>query len=158
MINKKNTVLISAFPGCGKTTSYLKLKEKINILDLDSSCFAKNDFPNNYINHIKENLGKVDIIFVSSHQTVRNALKENNIIFSIYYPSKTRKKEMLESYKMRGNDENFLSLMENNYDIFIENIENEEINGNKIMLENEGNFILNCPLFNSLIKGIVKTN
>ena len=31
------------------------------------------NFPNNYIEHIKENIGKVDYIFVSSHLVVRQA-------------------------------------------------------------------------------------
>ena len=76
------------FLGCGKTTCYIKLKDKLKVLDSDSSTFDKKDFPENYIKHIKENIGKVDIIFVSSHQVVRNAMKENNIPYSIYYPSK----------------------------------------------------------------------
>ena len=87
----KNTHVISAFLGCGKTTAYIKLKDKIDVLDSDSSFFDKKDFPRNYIEHIKSNIGKVDVIFVSSHQIVRNALKENNITFSMYYPSKERK-------------------------------------------------------------------
>ena len=36
----------------------------LNVLDLDSSDFSKSrDFPTNYINAIKKNLGKYDIIF-----------------------------------------------------------------------------------------------
>lgn len=146
------------FLGCGKTTSYVKLKNKIDILDSDSSTFDKKDFPNNYIEHIKENIGKVDIIFVSSHQIVRNAMKENNIRYSMYYPAKRRKKEMLELYKMRGNNEDFIWFLENNFDFFIDNIENEEIDGNKVRLENEGDFILNEPLFDGLVKQIIKEN
>lgn len=144
--------------GCGKTTSYVKLKNKIDILDSDSSTFDKKDFPNNYIEHIKENIGKVDIIFVSSHQVVRNAMKENDIKYSMYYPAKRRKKEMLELYKMRGNNEDFIWFLENNFDFFIDNIENEEIDGNKVRLENEGDFILNEPLFDGLVKQIIKEN
>ena len=147
----KKTVIISAFPGCGKSTAYVKLKNKIDVLDSDSSLFDKKDFPNNYINHIKENIGKVDIIFVSSHQIVRNALKENNIHFSMYYPSKKRKNEMLELYKQRGNNEDFIYFLDNHFDFFIENIENEKIDGLKVKLENEGDFILTDKSFQSLI-------
>nr|MBP3680793.1 hypothetical protein [Clostridia bacterium] len=146
------------FLGCGKTTSYIKLKDKIDILDSDSSTFDKKDFPNNYIKHIKENIGKVDVIFVSSHQIVRNAMKENSIIYSMYYPAKRRKKEMLELYKMRGNNEDFIWFLENNFEFFIDNIEKENIEGAKIRLENEGDFILNDQLFDNLIKQIIKNN
>lgn len=146
------------FLGCGKTTSYIKLKDKIDILDSDSSTFDKKDFPNNYIKHIKENIGKVDVIFVSSHQIVRNAMKENGIIYSMYYPAKRRKKEMLELYKMRGNNEDFIWFLENNFEFFIDNIEKENVEGAKIRLENKGDFILNDQLFDNLIKQIIKNN
>lgn len=146
------------FLGCGKTTSYIKLKNKIDILDSDSSTFDKKDFPNNYIKHIKENIGKVDVIFVSSHQIVRNAMKENGIIYSMYYPAKRRKKEMLELYKMRGNNEDFIWFLENNFEFFIDNIEKENVEGAKIRLENKGDFILNDQLFDNLIKQIIKNN
>ena len=150
----KKTVIISAFPGCGKTTAYIKLKNKIDVLDSDSSLFDKKDFPKNYIEHIKENIGKVDIIFVSSHQVVRNALKENNIHFSIYYPSKKRKSEMLELYKQRGNNEDFIYFLDNHFDFFIDNIEKEDVSGLKIRLENEGDFILTDDYFKNLLNTI----
>ena len=54
-LNKK-AVIISAFPGCGKTETTYKLKNDYKILDLDSSNFDKKDFPQNYINTILENI------------------------------------------------------------------------------------------------------
>ena len=45
------------------------------------------DFPNNYIKHIKENIGKYDYIFVSSHRSVREALDCEGIDYTIVYPS-----------------------------------------------------------------------
>jgi hypothetical protein len=152
----KLTAIISAFPGCGKSTAFNKLKKKINILDSDSSTFDKSDFPNNYIKHIKENIGVADIIFISSHETVRKALQEEGIHYSIYYPSKYRKSEFLELYKQRGNDDNFIKMLDNNFDNFIDSIENEKYNEvNKIKLMNEGEFIGNDEMFMSLTKHIM---
>ena len=144
------THVISAFPGCGKTTTYLNLKEKIKILDSDSSLFDKAYFPTNYIEHIKENIGKVDIIFVSSHKVVRDALNNNNINYTIYYPSKERKKEMMDLYKQRGNNEKFLKFLNDNFESFIDDIDNDNIK-NKIKLKNEGDFILNDKYFNRIL-------
>ena len=62
------TKIISAFPGCGKTTLQRKLKDTLKIIDSDSSTFPKDDFPRNYIEHIKSNIGVQDVIFVSSRQ------------------------------------------------------------------------------------------
>jgi adenylate kinase family enzyme len=151
----KNTVIISAFPGCGKSTAFTKLKKKINILDSDSSTFDKSDFPNNYIKHMKDNIGVADIIFISSHETVRKALKEENIYYTIYYPSKYRKQEFLELYKQRGNNENFIKLLDENFNNFIDSIENDDSKDiNKIKLMNEGDFIGTDEMFNNLLKTI----
>ena len=84
------TRIISAFPGTGKTY-YHKMNPETT-LDSDSSNFSwleapagglvrNPEFPNNYIQHIKENIGKYEIIFVSSHEEVRKALIENCIFF-----------------------------------------------------------------------------
>lgn len=45
------------------------------------------DFPDNYIEHIKESIGKYDYIFVSSHKSVREALDREEIDYTIVYPS-----------------------------------------------------------------------
>lgn len=148
---KRKTFVISAFPGCGKSTAYMKLKSELDVLDSDSSTFDKKDFPNNYIKHIEDNMGKVDIIFISSHETVRKALIEKGIPFYVYYPSKERKKEFLELYERRGNDDNFIKILNNNFDNFIDSIENDKSeNSIKIKLNNEGDFILNDELFKML--------
>lgn len=81
------TYVISAFPAYGKSYCFKKYQDKFTILDSDSSEFSwikdrngnntkerNANFPQNYITHIKNNIGKVDIIFVSSHETVRKAL------------------------------------------------------------------------------------
>lgn len=44
------------------------------------------DFPNNYIQNIKENIGKFDIIFVDSDLKVRESLSKSGIDFVTVYP------------------------------------------------------------------------
>ena len=74
------TRIISAFPGTGKTYFHTH-KGPLATADSDSSHFSwiskgvrHPEFPANYIEHINDLMGKVDYIFVSSHQDVRNAL------------------------------------------------------------------------------------
>ena len=91
-----NTKIYSIFPACGKTWLYEHQEDYgLKILDSDSSEFSwircydaygrpttklrNPDFPNNYIKHIKENIGKYDCIFVSSHKSVREALNAEGI-------------------------------------------------------------------------------
>ena len=76
-----SAIIISAYPACGKTTyfnkhsKYAKGKGTRKILDSDSSKFSwvydedgnKTDerdpnFPNNYIEHIKENILDADLV------------------------------------------------------------------------------------------------
>ncbi|UOE58220.1 hypothetical protein IRB79_27365 (plasmid) [Cytobacillus oceanisediminis] len=130
MVKMKNTKIISGFPAIGK--SYLTQNTELTVLDSDSSNFSwiregerHPDFPNNYIQHIKDNIGKADYILVSSHDIVRKALEENNIAYTLVYPSKELKSMYLERYRNRGNDEKFISFINSNWDKFIEDIEKE---------------------------------
>lgn len=125
------TKIISAFPGTGKTVYHSKHRE--TTLDSDSSNFSwiiyengnkvRNPaFPKNYIDHIKENIGKYEFIFVSSHKEVREALLENCIFFYLVYPDRTRKDEFIKRYKNRGNDEKFVELVSNKWDDWMNEI------------------------------------
>lgn len=129
MDEEKNTLVISAFPGTGKTWCFGNMKQDgFVILDSDSSKFDKSEFPANYIAHIKENLGKADIIFVSSHDTVRDALREEGIEFYVIYPDNTpaHKEHYMKRYAERGSSEAFLKLMDEKWDEFIDSIESHE--------------------------------
>ena len=127
-------IVISAFPGVGK--SYYQQHTDLKVLDSDSSGYSwvvnkgvkerNPDFPRNYIEHIKENLDKVDIILVSSHKEVRHALVRAGVHYVIVYPSVSLKREYLNRYQLRGNDENFVEMMKKNYTSFINEIEKEE--------------------------------
>ena len=110
-----NTKVYSIFPACGKTWLYEHQEDyDLKILDSDSSQFSWKveplkdnqgnllrglqkvrdpDFPNNYIEHIKQNIGKYDCIFVSSHASVRKALDKEGIDFTIVYPESSCKAE-----------------------------------------------------------------
>jgi hypothetical protein len=83
----------------------------------------KSDFPRNYLEHIKSNIGKVDVILVSSHKEVRDALVENNIWFELVYPDPSIKEEFLQRYVDRGSPEKFISLLETNWNNWIGELE-----------------------------------
>ncbi len=119
------TRIISAFPGTGKTMFYNANKEVT--LDSDSSGFSwvrlcggekvrNPEFPVNYINHIKENIGKYEFILVSSHREVRDALKANCLYFYLVYPAQEDKEEYLKRYRDRGSPESFIRLLDENWD------------------------------------------
>lgn len=131
--------IISAFPACGKSYFYENFQNCFNgILDSDSSEFSwvkdkddnntdvrNPDFPNNYIQHIKDNLDKVDIIFVSSHEVVRQTLEDNDINYILVYPDKSLKEKWIERFKKRGNNDGFINFISLNWDNFIDDMDKE---------------------------------
>lgn len=141
----KDTKIISAFPACGKTYVFKNFKDKV-ILDSDSSKFswvivANNkvrhpDFPENYINHIKENIGKVDYILVSSHEEVRRALEKAGIDFYLVYPDKSLKEEWIGRCFLRGSGEGFCQLIADNWDNWIDGLEEDSKKHKSIKLIN----------------------
>lgn len=81
------------------------------------------EFPNNYIEHIRSHIGKADIILVSSHDVVRQALVKSGIPFSLVYPAKECKDTYMKNYRERGNESAFLVFIDANWDQFIDDIE-----------------------------------
>ena len=134
----KDTIVISAFPCCGKSYCYNNYKNDYIMLDSDSSQFSwvkdengqntktrNPDFPFNYIEHINENIGKADFIFVSSHKSVREALKENKIRHISVYPDLTCKEEYLKRAIDRGSSQDFIDMLSKNWLIFYNELHNE---------------------------------
>jgi len=135
----RETMIISAFPGCGKTTCTNTTKE-FTIMDSDSSDFSwikdengnntterNPEFPQNYIRHIFENLGKFEVIFISSHKEVRDALLDLGVQFFLIYPNINLKDEWIYRFRNRGSSESFISKISENWDSYINEI--ESLNG-----------------------------
>lgn len=145
-------IIVSAFPGCGKTTMFNELNGKIKIMVSDSSKFDKTNFPRNYIEHIKENIDNVDIMFISSHEDVRNALENEDIDFDLFYPSIDRKLEFLENYVKRRSNREFIMKVDANWKEWIEGIENNTLKHCHIHKLNRGEFLMNNNLLNRYIQ------
>lgn len=132
----KNTLVISAFPGTGKSyISKLHSDSDLIILDSDSSKFGwivdangtkirKKDWHIDYLNHIIANIGVADIIFVSSHEIVRKILVDNEVFHYVFYPSLDMKDEMVQRYVERNNSAEFINMIRHNYEKFINGIIN----------------------------------
>lgn len=132
-MSKHNTKVISAFPATGKSWLTEELNTKgLTALDSDSSKFSwvsegvrNPDFPNNYILHIKENIGKVDYIFVSSHKEVRDAMNNNLIPYIVIYPHASLYEEYIDRFIKRGNTKEFISFISQRWYSFINELKNE---------------------------------
>lgn len=131
----RKAMIICGFPGVGKTTA---ANNKKNLLDAESSAFShifdpenfgerprNPHFPENYIDFIEENTGEYDLIFVSSHASVREALTARGIQYLIVAPEKELKNEYLIRYLKRGSDIDFIELLNEKWDEFLTGIEND---------------------------------
>jgi hypothetical protein len=125
-----NTMLVSAFPGAGKTyytNSESSYMPQGFAADSDSSKFDKSKFPENYIEHIKQKITEgYARVFISSHKEVREALVLNNLPFVLVYPSKELKQEYINRYYERGSSLEFIRLISNNWDNWIDECKSQK--------------------------------
>ena len=134
----KDTIIISGFPGVGK--SFLG-KNNDDFIDLDSSRYAGEDRWRRYKERIEDALGIYKYIFVSSHQETRDILNELGLKYYVVYPDKNLKEEYLKRYKERKSPDEFIELMDRNFETFIDSIENNSPNGVKVKLTKDGDFL-----------------
>lgn len=139
----KNKLIISGFPGVGK--SYFTEKAKTSVLkncfevyDSDSSKFPKENFPKNYVDYL-ENFYKtpdkeelIKIHFISTHKEVLDELEKRNIGYIIVYPDISLKEEYLNRYKTRGNNDSFIKLLSDNWEMWIKSLEERKADKHKL--------------------------
>jgi hypothetical protein len=113
---KLDTLILSCFPGTGKTWLTEHTAEwQMTAVDCESSRFPKEDFPANYIRYVESLIGTVDVILVSSHKEVRDALHSKGIKFLVVTPLASAKEGYLLRYKDRGSDEAFVQLIDQHW-------------------------------------------
>ena len=163
MSKTTKTIIISAFPGSGKTTFAKKFKGRV--LDLESSDFKwkgdtdvdkvlNQDFPRNYIDTIIDAVKseKYGAIIVSNEFLNFEESKElsdmvENII-AIYplndketgdsrdeYYNDEIKNEFINRYKTMGKPDSFIKFISDNWDKLISDMENSTIPTNHITLQ-----------------------
>lgn len=132
----QRTKVYAGFPGVGKSNFFKNNQAMLKISDSDSSLFSwvynedkvrtrNPEFPANYIAHIKSLISKdYDVVFVSTHSEVIEALIESGIQFEVVYPNRDLKEEYLRRYRERGSDEAFINLLDSKWDMFIDSLEN----------------------------------
>lgn len=151
---KTKILIISAFPGCGKTFFTIKNKSNLKILDLDFYFYhIKNNIKQYFIDLISA-IGIYDIIFVTTHEKIRKFLKKNKLIFYCVFPNKKRKNEFISLYSMRGNCKSFIKDLTINFDNYIDSFQSEN-KKYQIQLNNENEFISNNKKIKELIKKLI---
>lgn len=115
--SNKLGILVSAFPGCGKTWM-AQHSGKYDILDLDSADFHWFDkenrtkniyFPSNYLRYALAELEKYDFVFISTHKEVRDYIREHMVVnqpgkdpYFVVYPEPTESNRGTWLNRIRG--------------------------------------------------------
>jgi hypothetical protein len=150
-------IIVSAFPGCGK--SYCTQHSKTLIThDSDSSNFhflegtkeLNPDWPGNYIQHIAHfrYIKYYDVIFVSSHVEIRKALKRAGLRYLLVYPENGCKNEYLQRYRDRGSPVDFVKRLETNWEDWLQSCWDDDVT-NKLLL-GPGSFLTEESLISAI--------
>jgi hypothetical protein len=131
-------IIISAFPGTGKTTAAGLMKEAV---DLESTPFKfpvdwekgivpteeAEDWVQKYVDQITLLASECgyNFVFVSSHQEVRKELRKREIPFISVIPQADLRDEYMIRYIGRGNDMKFLRNVYDNWFDWLHEYDNE---------------------------------
>jgi hypothetical protein len=124
--------VLCAFPGVGKTYAVEHLNDdplrQMKLLDSDSSTFPKDEFPQNYINHIRSVMN-THFVLVGTHQLVRDALFNACIPYDIVVPHLNCRDEYRQRYLNRtgfNGGEKFAKLLDDNWDAWVMSCHNDK--------------------------------
>jgi hypothetical protein len=123
--------IICGFAGIGK--SYLAINKE-RFVDLESTPFQKNwDLYSDVAIHMQKN-GYTPML--SCHKELRELLKQKGADYVVVLPEKDHKDNYLERYRQRGNNADFIKLLDENFEKWIEEIETTEDSIKKIPAPN----------------------
>lgn len=147
-------MIISAFAGSGKSYATKQLE---NAIDLESSDYQwiyeddvtddvearkgidnrkKNpDFIKDYVDAIEKAKDEYDQVFIAAQPAVLEELVNRNIPFAVAYPTKDSKDTYIQRYIDRGNNEQFVNLMDTNFYNFVDDMMTNKAASKHIVIE-----------------------
>lgn len=136
-------MVISGFPGIGKST-FARSQPKLAIIDCNSEQFGWSDlnkrirnpeWPKNFADFVISKLHQADMICISSHPEVRDALIQQGVHIFLVYPDVAQKEEYLSRYRNRGNSEEYVKRMGEKFKEWIDGMKQQR-GGTHIVLGN----------------------
>jgi hypothetical protein len=141
MTIKLDQIVISAFPGTGKT--YLCAKSRRCLVEKECWEFSKAaNFPENYVSEIKHSIGGADAVFISTNKQALDMLIVDGIPVILVYPVIELKNEYMERYVERGSHPDFIDAMNTYWERWLEEL-NKRSDCKKHVLQ-AGQFIENA--------------
>ncbi|KAH6970444.1 hypothetical protein BKA56DRAFT_496862 [Ilyonectria sp. MPI-CAGE-AT-0026] len=129
----QKAIIISAFPCAGKSWLQHHSHTGYPVLDLDSSRISflgdgkprNPQFKENYLDEIQKFIGQRTVILVSTHEELRNGLKDRGLKYSLVFPERGLKNQWLTRLKKRG-DYGLADLLQEDWDKFITGCMNQK--------------------------------
>jgi len=142
------TTIISTFPGMGAHLYFGEPNTKILHLAANDFKFIKEengtnsehkhpDYPQNYTNEIKSNIGLYDYIFIDSGKTIRESLIDNCIFFFLVYPAEDRREEFLTRLRSQDYPQALIAHIYENWDIIFESLDKYNLSYVNVVVEKE---------------------
>jgi hypothetical protein len=140
-------IIISSFPGCGKTYLMNTHGDKAKMLDalelMGEGQEGEYDY-NKWVDSIMDAVGDYDIVFIPVSERLLDVLNKRNIDYDIFYPSKERRGEFIENMVRKRAFRNDIMMLDRDFDKIVDRIDNIEAeNCYKHKMNEQGHFIGN---------------
>ena len=151
-------IIISSFPGCGKTYLMNTHGDKAKMLDalelMGEGQEGEYDY-NKWVDSIMDAVGDYDIVFIPVSERLLDVLNKRSIDYDIFYPSKERRGEFIENMVRKRAFRNDIMMLDRDFDKIVERLDGiESENCYKHKLEDAGQFIGNQPIIMSYIDSL----
>lgn len=148
------SLIVSAFPGCGKTFFVNITNGKYgeySVVDKDNGSLSTDIDYSNYANEIIDLIGKFDIIFITQYPEVLSHLNKNGYKCVIVAPNNTKycskksksliKQQWFGRFTIRKNTNDWIDLLNNNYEEWTSLSHLQAMQPSEIILLNQNEYI-----------------
>ena len=140
-------IIVSSFPGCGKTYLMHTHGDKAKMLNASNLADKDQDGEYSYdvfADNIMDAVDDYDIVFIPIDEKLLEVFNDRKIDYDIFYPVKDRRKEFLENMVRKRAPRNDIMTLDRNFDKWVDRIDGiESENCYKHKLEHLGEFIGN---------------
>ena len=145
-------IILSSFPGCGKTYLMNTHGDKAKILDAFAALGHEGEPTadtheydyNLFVDAVMREVGKYDIVFIPVGEEYLDAFNKRNIDYDVFYPSKERRGEFIENMVRKRMKPQGIMMLDRDFDKMVDRIDNIEAeNCYKHKMNEQGHFIGN---------------
>jgi hypothetical protein len=118
------TVLCAAFCGTGKT--HICNQNDINAIEIEYWKYKDEGLQKEYVNDVKNQIGNVDYIFLSTEPEGLKLLKDEGFNITLIYPENELRNEYLDRYIDRDSSYDFIGTFMKYWNLWINELKEQE--------------------------------